>query len=142
MSCVILKCFIIKCNWILLLSHLLMFLRASLTFWRYTKQIVIIIIIIIIIIIMIWCVILCPHSRGMVQVGTGLVQMEWHPARWSVCLPLLLFHCTIKSRSSLLEPAHPGGHRKRAVKRCSRHPRVVHSARYPVRELAYPRVAQ
>ena len=26
--CVILKCFIIKCNWILLLSHLLMLLRA------------------------------------------------------------------------------------------------------------------
>ena len=38
-----------------------------------------------------------------------LVQMEWHPARWSVCLPLLITPCTIKSRSSLLAPAHPGG---------------------------------
>jgi len=23
--------------------------------------------------------------------------MEWHPAGWSVCLPLLIFPCTIKS---------------------------------------------
>jgi len=37
---------------------------------------------------------------------------------WSVCLPLLIFRCTIKSRSSLLAPAHPGGPGKRAVKRC------------------------
>jgi len=34
------------------------------------------------------------------------------------CLPLLIFPCTIKSRSPLLAPAHPGGHRKRAVKCC------------------------
>ena len=34
-----------------------------------------------------------------------------------MCLPLLIFHCTIKSRSSLLAPAHPGGPGKRAVKR-------------------------
>jgi len=33
-----------------------------------------------------------------------------------VCLPLLLSPCTIKSRSSLLAPAHPGGPGKRAVK--------------------------
>ena len=45
-----------------------------------------------------------------------LVRMEWHPAGWSVCLPLLIFPYTIKSRSSLLEPAHPGGPRKRAIK--------------------------
>jgi len=44
-----------------------------------------------------------------------LVQMEWCPAGWSVCLPLLIFPCTIKSRSSLLPPAHPGGPEKRAV---------------------------
>jgi len=31
-------------------------------------------------------------------------------------LPLLVFPCTIKSRSSLLAPAHLGGPRKRAVK--------------------------
>jgi len=43
--------------------------------------------------------------------------MEWRPAGWSVCLPLLIFPCTIKSRSSLLAPAHLGGPGKRAVKR-------------------------
>ena len=32
------------------------------------------------------------------------------------CLPLLIFPCTIKSRSSLLAPAHPDGPGKRAVK--------------------------
>ena len=46
-----------------------------------------------------------------------LVRMEWRPAGWSVCLPLLIFPCTIKSRSFLLAPAHPGGHGKRDVKR-------------------------
>jgi len=35
-----------------------------------------------------------------------------------VCLPLLIFPCTIKSRSSLLTLAHPGGPRKRAVNGC------------------------
>jgi len=49
--------------------------------------------------------------------GHSLVQMEWPPAGWSVCLPLLIFPCTIKSRSSLLAPDHPGGPRKRAIKR-------------------------
>jgi len=44
--------------------------------------------------------------------------MEWRPAGWSVCLPLLIFPCTIKSRSSLLAPAHPGGPEKRAVNSC------------------------
>ena len=46
-----------------------------------------------------------------------LVQMEWRPAGWSLCLPLLISPCTIKSRTSLLAPAHPGGPGKRAVKR-------------------------
>jgi len=49
--------------------------------------------------------------------GHWLIRMEWRPAGWSVCLPLLIFPCTIKSRSSLLAPAQPGGHGKRAVKR-------------------------
>ena len=49
--------------------------------------------------------------------GHWLVRMEWRPAGWSVCLPLLISLCTIKSRSSLLAPAHPGGPGKRAVKR-------------------------
>ena len=35
----------------------------------------------------------------------------------SVFLPPLIFPCTIKSRSSLLALAHPGGPGKRAVKR-------------------------
>jgi len=43
--------------------------------------------------------------------------MEWCPARWSVCLPLLIFLCAIKSRSSLLALAHPGGPGKKAIKR-------------------------
>jgi len=49
--------------------------------------------------------------------GHWLVRMEWRPVGWSVCLPRLIFPCTIKPRSSLLAPAHPGGHGKRAVKR-------------------------
>jgi len=49
--------------------------------------------------------------------GHWLVQMEWRPAGWSVCLPLLIFPCNIKSRSSLLAPAHPGDPGKRSVKR-------------------------
>jgi len=52
------------------------------------------------------------YGRG----GHWLVRMEWCPAGWSVCLPLLIFHCTIKSRSSLLALAHPDGPRKMAVK--------------------------
>jgi len=47
-----------------------------------------------------------------------LVRMEWHPAGWSMCLPLLIFPCTTKSRSSLLAPTHPGDPGKRAVKGC------------------------
>jgi len=46
--------------------------------------------------------------------GGHWVRMEWCPA--GRCLPLLVFPCTIKSRSSLLAPAHPGGPGKRAVK--------------------------
>jgi len=49
--------------------------------------------------------------------GHRLVWMEWRPARWSVCLHLLIPPCTIKSRSSLLAPVHPGCPGKRAVKR-------------------------
>ena len=49
--------------------------------------------------------------------GHWLLRMEWRPARWSVCLPLLIFPCTTKSRSSPLAPAHPGRPGKRAVKR-------------------------
>jgi len=45
-----------------------------------------------------------------------MVEVEWHTAGWSGCLPLLISPCTIKSRSSLLAPADPGGPGKRAVK--------------------------
>ena len=53
--------------------------------------------------------------------GHWLVRMEWRPAGWSVFLPLLILPCTIKSRSSLLAPADPGGPGKRAVKRLHCH---------------------
>jgi len=43
--------------------------------------------------------------------------MELRPAGRSVCLPLLIFPCTVQSRGSLLAPAHPGGPGKRVVKR-------------------------
>jgi len=48
--------------------------------------------------------------------GHWLVRMEWCPAGWSACLPLLIFPCTVKSRSYLLALAHPGGPGKRAIK--------------------------
>ena len=62
-----------------------------------------------------------PACKKMGDGGGGhwLVRMEWRPAGWSVCLPLLIFPCTIKSRSSVLALAHPGGPGKRAVKRLS-----------------------
>ena len=61
---------------------------------------------------------LCNQARYFTLLCTSLlVRMEWRPAGWSVCLPLLIFPCTTKSRSSLLAPAHPGGPGKRAVKR-------------------------
>jgi len=41
--------------------------------------------------------------------GHWLVRMEWCPAGWLVCMPLLIFPCTVKFRSSLLAPAYPGG---------------------------------
>jgi len=59
-----------------------------------------------------------PACKKIGDAGGGhwLVRMEWCPAGWSVFLPLLIFPCTIKSRSSLVAPAHPGGPGKRAVK--------------------------
>jgi len=64
------------------------------------------------------CDFLCPAPPSW-DGGGGhwLVRMEWCPAGWLVCLPLLIFPCTMKSRSSLLAPAHLGGPGKRAVKR-------------------------
>ena len=59
----------------------------------------------------------CKKIWGNGGGGHWLVRMEWRLARWSVCLPLLISFCTMKSRSSLLAPAHLGGPRKRAVRR-------------------------
>jgi len=58
-----------------------------------------------------------PVKNGDAGGGHWLVRMEWRPAGWSVYLLLLFFPCTIKSRSSLLAPAHLRGPGKRAVKR-------------------------
>jgi len=55
----------------------------------------------------IWC-----YDRG-----HWLVRIEWRPSGLFVCLLLLIFPCTIKSRRSLLAPAHLGGPWKRAIKR-------------------------
>jgi len=51
-----------------------------------------------------WCCWVCGRKgvrpvKNMVDGGGGhwLVQMEWRPAGWSVCLSLLIFPCTIKS---------------------------------------------
>jgi len=38
--------------------------------------------------------------------------LKWRPAGWSTCLPLLIFPCTIKSRSSLLAPPQQCGSKK------------------------------
>jgi len=58
-------------------------------------------------------------KMGDVEGGHWLVQMEWRPAGWSICLRLLIFPCTctMKSRSFLLAPAHPVDPGKGAVKR-------------------------
>jgi len=62
----------------------------------------------------------CQSTEGTVGDGGGghwLVRMEWRLAGWSVYLPLLIFRSTIKFKSSLLAPAHPGGPGEKAVKR-------------------------
>jgi len=58
-----------------------------------------------------------PVKNGGGGGGQWLVWIEWCPAGWSVCLSLLIFPCTIKSRNCLLAVAHPGGPGKRAKKR-------------------------
>jgi len=59
----------------------------------------------------------CKWGMGDGGGGHHLVWMEWRPSGWSMCLSLLIFPCTIKSTSSLLAPAHPGGPGKMAVRR-------------------------
>ena len=60
-----------------------------------------------------------PACKKMGNDGGGhwLVQTEWHPAGWLVCMSLLIFPWTIKSRNSFLASAQPGDPGKRAVKR-------------------------
>ena len=58
----------------------------------------------------------CKKEWGDDGGGHWLVWMEWRPARWLVCVPLLIFPCTIKSRSSVLVPAYPGWSRKKGHK--------------------------
>jgi len=59
----------------------------------------------------------CKKIRGDGGGGHWLGRMEWRPAGWSVCLPLLIFPCTISPKVLFWYRAHPGGPRKRAVKR-------------------------
>jgi len=47
--------------------------------------------------------------------GQWLVRMEWRPAELSMCLPLLIFPCAIKSRRSL-GAGSPGWSRKKGRK--------------------------
>ena len=59
-------------------------------------------------------VLFVSHCRGLRAMGDGggahwLVRLEWRPAGWSVCLRRFISPCTMKSRSSLLAPVHPGG---------------------------------
>jgi len=42
--------------------------------------------------------------------------MEWHPAGWTVCLPLLIFPCTIKSRGFSSGTGSPRWSRKKSRK--------------------------
>jgi len=59
-----------------------------------------------------------PARKNYGQWRWALVSLDGvAPGGWSVCLPLLISPCTIKTRSSLLAPAHPGGPGKRAIKR-------------------------
>ena len=59
----------------------------------------------------------CKRIWGDGVGGHWLDRMEWRPVGWSICLPLLISPCTVKSRSSLLAPADPGGPGKKTVKR-------------------------
>jgi len=47
--------------------------------------------------------------------GHWLVQMEWRPAGWSVCLPLLIFPCT-KVQKFSSGTGSPGWSRKKGRK--------------------------
>jgi len=48
--------------------------------------------------------------------GHCLVQMEWCPAGWSVCLPLLIFPCTINIPKFSSSTGSPGWSQKKGHK--------------------------
>ena len=48
--------------------------------------------------------------------GHWLVRMEWRPSGWSVCVPLLIFPCTTKSRSFSSGTGSPGWSRNKGRK--------------------------
>ena len=52
----------------------------------------------------------------MKEVGPWLVWMEWRPAGWSMFLPLLIFHCTIKVQKFSSGTGSPGWSRKKGSK--------------------------
>jgi len=57
------------------------------------------------------------YRRGVVVVEVGTVWFRWSGTQPDGrCVCLLISPCTIKSSSSLLAPAHPGGPGKGAVK--------------------------
>ena len=62
------------------------------------------------------CVCLFYHAQGC-YLATCVARLILSPFGLFMGLPLLIFPCTIKSRSSLQAPAHPVDPRKRAVKR-------------------------
>jgi len=55
------------------------------------------------------------HTQNSLSIQ-WLVQMEWRPAGWSVCLPLLISPCTIKSRSFSSGTGSPGWSREKGRK--------------------------
>jgi len=58
----------------------------------------------------------CKKNGGDDGGGHWLVRMEWRPAGGSLCLRLLIFPCTIKSRSSPLAADSHAWSWKKAVK--------------------------
>jgi len=52
------------------------------------------------------------------EIATVVISKSWRqcPVLEPLLCHVLIFPCTIKSRSSLLAPAHPGGPGERAVK--------------------------
>jgi len=56
----------------------------------------------------------CKKTMGDDGGGHCLVWIEWLPAGWSVCLPLLIFPCTHKVQKFFYSTGSPGRSWKRA----------------------------